>query len=128
MQKFLNENLSRISWFVFQSDALLLADVFENFRNIFIKIYELDPLKFFSALRLAWQAALKKTKTKLHLLTEIDMLLFVEKVIRGGICLSIYWYGKANSKCIKNYNKNKESSYLQYWHANNFFVAKASSK
>ena len=106
----------------------MLADVFENFKNIFIKIYELDPLKFLSALRLAWQAVLKKTKTKSHLLTEIDMLLFVENVIRGGICLSIYWYGKANRKCIKNYNKNKESPYLQYWDTNNFFVAKASSK
>ena len=63
---------------------------YKNFRNIFIKIYELDPSKLISTLRLAWQSAFKKTKTKLHLLTEIDMLLFVEKGIRGGICLSIY--------------------------------------
>ena len=64
-----------------QSDTLLLADVFENFRNMCLEIYELDPAKFLSAPGLAWQAALKKTKVKLDLLTDIDMLLTVEKGI-----------------------------------------------
>ena len=50
-----------------------------------LEIYELDPAKFLSAPGLAWQAALKKTKVKLDLLTDIDMLLMVEKSIRGGI-------------------------------------------
>ena len=65
-----------------QSDTLLLADVFENFRNICLETYELDPAKFLSAPGLAWQAALKKTKAKLDFLTGIDMLLMVEKCIR----------------------------------------------
>ena len=73
-----------------QSETLLLADVFENFRNTCLKIYELDPAKFLSAPGLAWQAALKKTKVKLDLLTDIDMLIMVEKGIRGGICHSMY--------------------------------------
>ena len=73
-----------------QNDTLLLADVFEKFRNMCLEIYELDPAKFLSAPGLAWQAALKKTKVKLDLLTDIDMLLMVEKGIRGGICHSIY--------------------------------------
>ena len=60
-----------------QSDTLLLADVFENFRNMWVEIYELDPAKFLSASELAWQAALKKTKLKLALLSDIDMLLMV---------------------------------------------------
>ena len=72
-----------------QSDILLLADVFENFRNMCFKIYELDPPKFLSAPRLTWQAALKKTKVKLDLLTDTDTLLMVKKGIRGGICHSI---------------------------------------
>ena len=59
---------------------------------------------------MAWQAALKMTKVKLDLLTDIDMLLLVEKEIRGGICHSIYQYGKANKKYMKDYDKNKESS------------------
>ena len=69
---------------------MLLADVFENFKNMCIEIYKLDPAKFVSAPGLAWQAALKKTKLKLDLLTDIDMLLMVEKGMRGGICHSIY--------------------------------------
>ena len=54
------------------------------------EIYELDPAKFLSAPGLAWQAALKKTKVKLDLLTDTDMLLMVEKGIRRLICHSIY--------------------------------------
>ena len=64
-----------------QSNTLLFADVFENFRNMCLEIHE----KLFSAPRLAWQAALKKNKVKLDLLTNIDLLLMVEKGIRGGI-------------------------------------------
>ena len=65
-----------------QSDTLLLADVFENFRNKYIEIYELDPAHFLLAPGLAWQACLKKTKVKLELLTDIDMLLMFEKGTR----------------------------------------------
>ena len=72
-----------------QSNTLLLADVFENFRNMCLEIYELDSAKSFSAIRLAWQAALKKTKAKLYLLTDINILLMVEKSIGGEICHSI---------------------------------------
>ena len=99
-----------------QSDTLLLGDVFE-----YINIYKLDPAKFLSAPELAWQAALKKTKVKFDLLSDIDMLLMVEKGIIGGICHSIYRYAKANNKYMKDYDKKKESSYLQYWDANNLY-------
>ena len=66
-----------------QSDTLLLADVFENFRNKCIEIYELDPAPFLSAPGLAWQACLKKKGVKLELLTDIDMLLMVEKELEA---------------------------------------------
>ena len=115
------KNLGEYHDLYVQSNTLLLADVFENFRNMCLKIYELDPAKFLSAPGLAWQAALKKTKVKLDLLTDIDMLLMVEKGIRGGICHSIYRYAKANNKYIKKYDKNKESSYLQYWDVNHLY-------
>ena len=89
----------------------------ENFRNVCLEIYELDPAKFLSAPRLEWQAALKKTKAKLDLLTEVDMLLMVEKDIREGM-----WYAKANNnKYIKDYDKNKELSYIQYWNVYNLY-------
>ena len=81
-----------------QSDTLLLADLFENFRNMCIEVYELDPAHFLSAPGLAWQACLKKTDVKLELLTDVDMLLMAEKGIRGGICHAILRYAKANNK------------------------------
>ena len=72
-----------------------------------LEIYKLNPAKFLSAPGLAWQAALKKTKVKLDLLTDIDMLLMVEKGIRGGICHSIYRYAKGNNKYMKIMTKIK---------------------
>ena len=80
-----------------QSDTLLLADVFENFRGMCLKEYELDPAHFLSLPGLAWQTCLKKTNIELELLTDYDMLLMVEKGIRGGICHSIHRYAKANN-------------------------------
>ena len=68
----------------------MLADVSENFRNKCIDIYELDPAHFLSAPGLPWQACFKKTEVKLELLTDIDMLLMVEKRIRDEICHAIY--------------------------------------
>ena len=91
------KNLWEYHNFYVQSNTLLLANVFENFRNMCIEIYKLDPAKFLSAPGFAWQAALQKNKIKLDLFTNINMLLMVEKSIRGGICQSIYQYAKANN-------------------------------
>ena len=66
-----------------QTDTLLLPDVFENFRNKCIEIYGLDPVYFVSAPALAWQACLEKTEVKLELLRDYDMILMIEKGIRG---------------------------------------------
>ena len=96
-----NKNLGDYHDLYVQSDTLLLADVFENFRNTSIKVYELDPAHFLSAPGLAWQACLKKTEMKLELLTDVDMLLMVEKGIRSGICHAILRYAKANNKYMK---------------------------
>ena len=104
-----------------QSDTLWLANVFEKFRNMCIKIYELDPANFFSASGLARQSTLKRTKVKLDLLTNIEMLLMVEKGIRGRICHAIYRYAKANDKYMKDHDRNKESSYIQYWDVKNLY-------
>ena len=111
-----------------QSDTLLLADVFENFRNKCIEIYELDAAHFLSAPKLAWQACLKNIEIKLELLTDIDMLLIVEKGIRGGMCHAIHRYAEANNEYAKSYNKNKESSYIQNLDANNLYRFAMSQK
>ena len=115
------ENLGDYHDLYVKSDTLLLADVFENFRDMCIKEYELDPAHFVSLPGLAWQACLKKTNIELELLTDYDMLLMVENGIRGGICHSIHRYAKANNKYMQNYNNNEETSYIQYLDANNLY-------
>ena len=115
------KNLGEYHNLYVQCDTLLLADVFENFRDKCIERYELDPAHFLSAPGLAWQACLKKTKVELELLIDIDMLLMVEKGTRGGICQAIHRYAKANNKYMKNYDKDIISSYLMYLDANNLY-------
>ena len=116
-----NKSLGDFHDLYVQSDTMLVAYVFENFRNMCIKVYELDPAHFLSAPGLARQACLKKTEVKLELLTDVDMLLMVEKIIRGGICHAIYRYAKANNKYMKNYGKNEESLFFEYLDANNLY-------
>ena len=86
-----------------------------------LDIYELDPRYFVSAPGLAWQACLKKTKVELELLTGDDMILMIEKGIRGGICQASHSYIKAKNPYMKNYDKNIESSYIEYLDANNLY-------
>ena len=70
-------------------ETLLLADVFENSRNMCINIYELDPPKFLSAPGLAWQAALKKYKLKLNILTNIDVINGSKRYKRSNVSLCL---------------------------------------
>ena len=86
-----------------------------------IKMYELDTAKFLSASGLVWKAAFKRTEVKLELLTDICLLLMVKKSIRGRICNTIHPYAKANNEYMKDYDKNKESAYLNYWDVNNLY-------
>ena len=73
-------------------------------------------------------SSFKKTKVELELLANIGMLLMVEKGIRGGICHSVNRYAKVNNKYVKDYDKNKEVSYLKYWDVNNLYERAVSQK
>ena len=122
------KNLDEYPNLYVQSHTLLLADMFENFRNKCIEIYELDPAHFLSMPRLAWQACFKKTEIRLELLTDMDMLLMVEKGIRGRTCHAIHRYAKADNKYMKNYDEKNESSYLMCLDANNLYGSAISQK
>ena len=105
-----------------QVDVLLLADVFENFRDICIKNYKLDPAHYYTAPRLAWDAALKITKVELELLSDIDMLLLVEEGIRGGVSMISNRYGKSSNKYMGDmFVASEPSKYITYLDANNLY-------
>ena len=120
-KRFKLKNIGEYHDLYVQSDTLLLADVFENFRNTCLEVYQLDPAHFLSLPGLAWQMCLKKISIKLELLTDYDMLLMLKEGIRGGICHSIHRHARANNKYMKNYDKNEESSNIQYLDANNLY-------
>ena len=87
----------------------MLADVFGNFRSKCIETYEVDPAHYLSAPGLLWKACLKKTGNS-ELLTNNDMLMMVEKGIRGGISHAIHRFATANNKYMANYKKNNIGS------------------
>ena len=93
-----------------KTDVLLLCDVFEKFINVCFKDYKLDPCHYFSSSRFAWDAMLKMTGIKLEKINDIDMYLFLEKEMRGGV-----------SYISKRYNKSNENTDIMYWDMNNLY-------
>ena len=85
------------------------------------------PRNFSFSSQISLASSFKKTEVKLELLTDIDMLLMVEKGIRGGICYSVYRYINDSNKII-DYDKNKEPSYLKYWGVNNLYSCTISQR
>ena len=103
------------------TDTLLLANVFESFRSVCMDNYGLDPAHFYTAPGLAWKACLKKTGIVLELLQDNDMLLMFEQGIRGGITQAVHKHASANNPYMEEYDKDKETNYLQYLDANNLY-------
>ena len=101
-------------------DVVLLANVFETFRDTHLKHYKVDPAHFYKSPGLSWRACLKRTGIRLELLTDPDMLLMSERGIRGGITQAVRKYASANNKYMEDkFNPNEDTTYLQYLDANN---------
>ena len=101
-----------------KKDVLLLA-VFENFIDTCLIFYRLDPRHYFSSPGLSWDAKLKTAGVKLEKIFDIDMYLFIEKGLIGGISYIAKRYSEANNKCMKNYDPAKPSIYISYLDVNN---------
>ena len=86
-------------------DILQLADVFQNFRCMCKRYYGLDCAHMLTVPGVAWQAALKMTGQSLELLTDIDVHMFIEEGIRGGISMISHRYAKANNKYLPKEHK-----------------------
>ena len=105
-----------------RTDVVLLANVFEAFKDTCLRHYTLDPAHFYTSPGLAWRACLKHTEIKLELLTDPDMLLMFERGIRGGITQAVRKYASANNKYMGDrFNPNEDTTYLQYLDANNLY-------
>ena len=115
------QNMGEYHDLYLKTDILLLVDVFENFRKTCLTYYRLDPLHYVTSPGLAWDAMLKMTGINLELITDIDMQLFIERGLRGGISYIAHRYATANNKYIKNYDPDKQSSYIMYLDANNLY-------
>ena len=102
-----------------KSDVLLLADVFENFRNVCLKAYNLDPCHFYTSPGLALQACLKMTEVELELLTDPDMYLFIQEGFHGGISMISNRFSEANNPYVPDYDPDQDSSYVMCLDANN---------
>ena len=115
------ENMGQYHDLYLKSDVLLLADIFENFREQYLHTYGLDPAHYVSLPSSSLDSAFKMTGVRLDLISDVDMFNFIEKGTRGGISTITHRYALANNKYMKNYDPHKESSHIIYSDANNLY-------
>lgn len=121
-RKFNINTLREYSDLYLKTDVLLLSDIFENFRDTCVNTYGLDPSHYLTASSFSFDAMLKYTNVNIELLTDIEMLLFVEKGIRGGVSQASQRHIKANNKYMGDkYNPQEKTKYLMYLDANNLY-------
>lgn len=106
-----------------KTDILLLADIFERFRATSHQTYGLDPVWSYTLPGYAWSCMLfqlhKSNHAKLELLTDLDMIYFIERGIRGGLSQCSKRYAEANNKFLPDYNPAIDDVYLMYFDINN---------
>lgn len=102
-------------------DVFLLVDVFENFRGICLNYYKLDFVYFYMVFGLSWVVCFKMIKVELELLIDVDMYLFIEEGLWGGISVICNCYSKVNNKYLLNFRLDEELKYIIYFDVNNLY-------
>ena len=102
-------------------DILLLADIFQKFKNNSFKNYDLCPSHYLSAPALSWYAMLNMTKVELELIPDPNMYKFLEHISKGGVSYISNWYSKANNNYFKSYEPKQESKHIIYLDMNNSY-------
>ena len=97
-----------------KKDILLLTDIFEKFISTSLEYYNLDSTHYFSAPGLSFDAMLKMTKVELDKIDDPNMHLFIEEGMRGGICVAVKKYSKANNECFKDHDSTKKRNEINY--------------
>ena len=120
-QHFQCKDLGHFQDIYLKTDVVLLAAVFERFRRMTIFEFGLDPCHYFSSPGLTWAAMLRYTKAEIELLTDVDMLMMIEKGIRGGMTSCNLRYCKANNKYLDDWDESEESTFISYLDVNNLY-------
>ena len=122
-------NLGQYHDLYLKTDVLLLTDVFENFRDLCLEYYGLDPAHYFTLPNFAWDAMLLKTGVEIEPLTDQEMYEMIEKGLRGGMCQVSHKEAKANNKYMnEDYDETKASNFINYLDANNLYGLAMSMK
>ena len=115
------KNLGELHDLYMETDTLLLADVFENYRGVIHKNYGLDPVHFYTAPALSWSAGLKFTKVKLEIPLDVNMHIFFDLGLRGGISMVAEHFARANNKYMEDFDSAIQQSFIQLVDANNLY-------
>lgn len=117
------KTLGEYSDIYLKSDVLLLTDIFESYRSVCLRHYKLDPTQYYTVPGFSWDAMLRYTSVELELLTDINMLHFFRKGVRGGVSTCVKRRAEANNPFVDNYDPNSPTSYIMYLDSTNLYGA-----